>query len=45
MFIFQYITETVQFNSNSTAVPDVGDVQSVLDFQPQYVHVVQNLLC
>jgi hypothetical protein len=40
MFIFQYIKEIVQFNSNSMALPDEGDVQSLLEFHPQYVHLV-----
>jgi len=40
MYIFQYIKEIVQFNSNSIALPDEGDVQSVLDIHPQYVHLV-----
>jgi len=30
----------VKFNSNFTALPDVGDVQFLLDFHPQYVHLI-----
>jgi hypothetical protein len=37
--------EIVPFNSNSTALPDVGDFQFVLDFHPQYVHLEHALLC
>jgi hypothetical protein len=32
--------EIVKFNSNSTALPDVGDIQLVLEFHPQYVHQI-----
>jgi hypothetical protein len=32
--------EIVQFNSNSTALPDVGDVQLVLDLHPQYARLL-----
>jgi len=32
--------EIVQFNNNSTALPDVGDVQFVLDVHLQYVHLI-----
>ena len=45
MFIFQYIEEIVQFNSNSIALPDKGDFQSLLDFHPQYVHLMQDMWC
>ena len=37
--------EIVQFNSNLIALPDVGVVQSVLDFHPQYVHQEYALWC
>ena len=36
---FNTSKEIVQFNSNSAALPDVGDFESVLDFHPQYVHL------
>ena len=35
----------VRFNSNLIALPDVGVVQSVLDFHPQYVHLDYALRC
>jgi hypothetical protein len=40
MFMFQYITEIVQFNIKSIALPDVGDFQLLFEFHPQYVHLV-----
>jgi len=40
MFIFPYTKEIAQFISNSTTLPDVGDVQFVLDVHLQYVHLI-----
>jgi hypothetical protein len=40
MFMYQYIKETVQSNSNAVAVPDRGVFQLLLVSHPQYVHLV-----
>ena len=40
MCIYQYKKEIIHFNNNSKALPDEGDLQFVLDFHPQYVHLV-----
>ena len=45
MSTFQYMKEIVQFNSNSITLPDEGDLQYLLNFHPQYVHLVYALRC
>jgi hypothetical protein len=37
--------EIYQFNSNTLALPDEGDVEFVLDIHPQYVHLEEALHC
>ena len=43
MFIFKYIEEIVQFNSNSINLPDGDGLQYLLNFHPRYVHFVYAL--
>ena len=38
--MFQYIIEIVEFNSKSTALPDVGIVQSVFQIHAPNVYLV-----
>ena len=40
MFIFRYIEQIAQFNSKPITLPGEGDLQFLLDFHPQYVHLV-----
>jgi hypothetical protein len=36
MFMFQYITELIQFNSNSVSMTDEGGIQLLLEFHPKF---------